>query len=295
MFDVKITVATNEEMDAVAQFIEQMNQKDEHHIGYCGTSRQEIVLTLKEELTDVPFDKSFLIASINESIIGVVGFDADIESNTVEVWGPFIEENYVELLTPLWNNMLKLLPSNISHLGMFPNAKNVLMTEWALSQPYTKRSEQTILHIKREQLQLEKNWLFSELTPEYFTQMKQLHDDTFPETYYNGAQIIERINPHRKVFIHAWNNELIGYIYVEVEPEFGEASIEFFSVKAAERSKGLGAALLKTAVSWIFTFKEIHAIRLCVDSSNKKAISLYRKVGFQVKDELNFILIKVEH
>lgn len=34
---------------------------------------------------------------------------------------------------------------------------------------------------------------------------------------------------------------MLGYVYVEVEPEFGEGSIEFAGVNEAARGKGLAA------------------------------------------------------
>ena len=89
------------------------------------------------------------------------------------------------------------------------------------------------------------------------------------------------MNQHRKVFVVINHGILQGYIYVEAEPEFGEASIEFFTVESSEREKGIGKQLLMGALKWIFTFENIEAITLCVNSARTNAINLYKKVGFQ--------------
>ncbi len=288
--NLTISLATIDELETVAEFIENMNQREEHHIGYCGTDKQEIKDALIGDLSDVPFEASFLIATINKSIIGIIGFDADVENKSAEIWGPFIHRENAEYLPALWNKMLEILPLEITTLGLFPNQKNDLINEFTLRNPILKTSAQTILQVTQH-LQQEEIWSFHELTPEYYDQMKKLHDQTFPDTYYNGAQIIERINPQRKVLIHTKEKKLIGYIYVEVEPNFGDANIEFFAVEPSERKKGMGAALLQMALGWIFTFKEIQDVTLCVESSNKKAISLYQKIGFKKKYQLNYFLI----
>jgi len=84
------------------------------------------------------------------------------------------------------------------------------------------------------------------------------------------------------------NVKLSGYIYVEAEPVYGEANIEFFAVKESERGKGIGKKLLSVVLKWLFSIESIKSITLCVNSSNQDAISLYKKVGFQPIHELCF-------
>ncbi|MBM7663210.1 ribosomal protein S18 acetylase RimI-like enzyme [Bacillus mesophilus] len=62
----------------------------------------------------------------------------------------------------------------------------------------------------------------------------------------------------------------------------------FFAVKESEQGKGLGRHLLKIALHWLFTIKKIDSITLCVESLNKQAIHLYKKVGFKVVHELRY-------
>ncbi|MFE7061682.1 GNAT family N-acetyltransferase [Sutcliffiella sp. NPDC057660] len=292
MTQLKIIKAPLSKREAAAAFIAKMNAKEEQHIGYCGTDRKEILHTLKENLSDIPFTESFIIATHKEEIRGLIGFDADSGNHSAEIWGPFIQDPYTHQLPKLWEHLLALLPSLSYSLSLFSNKKNTLVNRFAEQQGFVLQSEQTILKMDCRTPLNVMNLSDYEITPEFFMDMEKLHDEIFPSTYYSGSQIIERVNAHRKVFIHTEDNKLAGYIFVEVEPEFGEASIEFFAVKDSERRKGIGAMLLQKGVSWIFTFQGIEAINLCVDSANRKAISLYQKVGFYIQHELNYYVKK---
>ncbi|MGV3465591.1 MAG: GNAT family N-acetyltransferase, partial [Heyndrickxia sp.] len=84
------------------------------------------------------------------------------------------------------------------------------------------------------------------------------------------------------------------YIYVEANPEFGEANIEFFAVKEEFRGKGLGRRLLNIALQWLFSYENIHEVTLCVNSVNEKAIRLYQKAGFEHVHDLCFFSKKMK-
>lgn len=120
--------------------------------------------------------------------------------------------------------------------------------------------------------------------------MRELHDKTFPNTYYDGEEIISRLNNHRKVFVCKEAKELTGYIYVEAEPEFDEGSIEFFAVNESQRGKGIGCYLLTMALRWLFSFNSIDSVSLCVNSKNEKAINLYKMAGFKEKHQLSYFI-----
>lgn len=289
----EIALIKNKEIDTVAKFISEINRIDSAHIGYCGQDYLEIAHSLREDITDVPYHKSFLTVYDEGELIGVLGFDADLENNSAEVWGPFIKEHKWDNVIRLWEKMIELLPDEINSISIFPNKENNKVLQLAADLSFKKHSDQTILNITRNNVkELEENCIL-ELTEEYYLEMVQLHDNSFPNTYYNGQQIINRLNENRKVFIIVNNGQLCGYIYVEAEPVYGEASIEFFAVKESERGKGLGGKLLTVGLKWLFTIESIGSITLCVNSSNQNAINLYKKVGFQQKHELCYFTKKI--
>lgn len=285
----ELRVITKAEITEVSNFIALLNNSEQSHIGYCGTDRKEIEKSMKEEISDVKYTESFVIAYENRQLIGVLGFDADLESNIAEIWGPFILSDKWEIAFDLWEKMTELLPVEIHLLEMFPNSQNVRACDLAKSLSFKKHSDESILVFERgnvlelEQISLE----VEELTPAYYSRMKQLHDQAFPRAYYSGDQIIKQIDDHRKVFIITNNDSFSGYIYVEAESEFGEASIEFFAVEQSARGNGIGGQLLTGALQRIFKFEDIESITLCVNSANVNAINLYKKVGFRHVHDLS--------
>jgi ribosomal protein S18 acetylase RimI-like enzyme len=283
---LEIKLVKKEDVNQVSRLISLLNNTDESHIGYCGNNGEEIANSLINDISDVKYTESFIAAYDKNQLVGVLGFDADLDNYSAEVWGPFIKDNYWEVCHSLWSEMNLLLPSDINSLSMFPNKKNSNVLKLANNLGFSKQSDQTILTFQRNRKSQLKDVEMMELTKEYFTDMIQLHDLAFPCTYYTGKQILERLNDHRKVFMLTTQDGLSGYIYVEADPEFGEGNIEFFAVKVSERGKGLGEQLLIVALNWLFTFQTTESITLCVNSSNDNAIRLYKKVGFKQLHEL---------
>lgn len=288
--DCNFRLAKEEDINIIARFISIINSKEESHIGYCGSNSEEIANSLMEDVTDIPFNESFIIGTEDEKIIGILGFDMDFESNSAEIWGPFLKEDKWDIVDKMWTKMIEILPRKIESISMFINKKNENCLRLADNLHFNKKSEEIILEFERTNAHKLQNTPIIELTNTYYEDMQLLHDKVFPNTYYSGSQIIERLSDHRKVFIDIKDNKLAGYIYVEVNPEFGEGSIEFFAVDESQRGKGIGSALLTMALKWLFTFDSINNIVLCVNSSNERALNLYRRVGFKQKHQLCYFL-----
>ncbi|WP_047981773.1 GNAT family N-acetyltransferase [Ornithinibacillus contaminans] len=290
---MKINVLEKEAIGEVARFIAQLNNIDESHIGFCGKDPEEIENFMVNELTDVLYNNSFVCAYDQNQLVGVVGFDADLEDSSAEIWGPFIEADKWQIVHELWRELEKLLPANIHSVAVFPNVKNHHAIQFAKELDCLQHEHaQIILTVNRDD---QNHWLDEEpieLTQDLHEEMINLHDQEFPNTYYSGQEIISRLNPTRKVFVVTNTEGLTGYIYVEAEPEYGEASIEFFSVNSSERGKGIGKRLLSAALNWLFTIESMEEISLCVDSSNEAAINLYEKVGFKRTHDLFYFTKK---
>ncbi|MBM7613762.1 GNAT family N-acetyltransferase [Alkaliphilus hydrothermalis] len=276
----------SEEINKISEFIAVLNSQVENHIGYCGDVTEEIAYSIKEDLTDLAFEDSFVIAVENGVIVGVVGIDVDIENTNVEMWGPFTLESKWDIVENLWTKILERIPPEIETISMFLNKKNIRCIDFAISKGFKKNSELNILKYHKKDVIKQQVTSIEELTPKYQNDMKILHDRVFPNTYYNGQQIVDRISPHKKVFIYVEEGQFIGYIHVEAMPEFGEGSIEFFAVEEENRGKGIGFKLITMAVQWLFSFESIEEIILCVNSREEKAINLYEKIGFNKKHEL---------
>lgn len=292
---LKMRAMNEGEVDRVAEFISHLNRNEASHIGYCGEDSQEIAHSIRNDITDIHYTESFLVAYDQEELVGVLGFDADIENNSAEIWGPFIKEPQIEIMYNMWNQVIESIPEHVHSISMFPNKENVKVIAMAEGLGFVHQSVQSILSFDRKDVKKVIGEPIQEITSEYYSAMKELHDQTFPGSYYNGSQMIERMNDSNKVLITSKDGLLTGYIYAEAEPEFGEASIEFFAVNESARGKGIGARLVSQALNWLFSFNSIHSVTLCVDSTNEKAVRLYTKVGFKKDYELVYLTKKLKY
>ncbi|MDV2582386.1 GNAT family N-acetyltransferase [Alkalibacillus haloalkaliphilus] len=283
MLDIK--VIEQDELGKVSSFIAELNQHEESHIGFCGKEQDEIADCMKNDMDDINYTDSFIVAYEGNELVGVLGFDADFENSNAEIWGPFIVPRKWDIVYDMWNEMTGLLTSEIDSLEMFPNLKNERACQFAKAVSFEKHSDESILTFRNDRHELKSDFI-EEMTPTYYDDMKQLHDEAFPGAYYSGQQIIKRLDEDNKVFIKTNDGVLIGYIYVEVEPKFGDGSIEFFAVKESEKGRGVGKELLTGALKWLFTYETIQSITLCVNSTNASAINLYKKAGFQHQHDL---------
>ncbi|MGC9170384.1 MAG: ribosomal protein S18-alanine N-acetyltransferase [Thermoproteus sp.] len=84
-------------------------------------------------------------------------------------------------------------------------------------------------------------------------------------------------------YIYIENNKVIGYIITCIEGP--AAHIISIAVRRESRRRGIGSTLLCTALKLLKT-NTVKKIYLEVRISNKEAIDLYRKAGFQIVETL---------
>ncbi|MED1863010.1 GNAT family N-acetyltransferase [Fictibacillus nanhaiensis] len=286
---ITIVKADSSKAKEIASFIAHENRITSKHCGYCGEDEHEILHSLNEDLSDVPFHESFALAYENDRLVGVIGFDADLESENIEIWGPFIRNSENEQMnTQLWEFLLQLIPHTIKAVHFFISTENTNLREFLINNDFIdQESKHTVLSISKKLLTTNHSGMnIKELTEHDISDFKYLHDSHFHSTYYNSQQIIERINEFHKVFVYKTEDEVVGYIYVEIQLQFGEGSIEFFAVDEKHRGKGIGVQLLTYAVTWMLSNPHLKHIDLCVNNENKLAIHLYKKIGFAIQKEL---------
>jgi len=266
-----------------AIFVSKLNQQKVHHIGFCGTDREEIQKSIKEDVSE-------MMAAVKDGkLIGWIG--ADTDEDTAEVWGPFVDAEYNrQIAFNMWKKLLEKIPDEVSNFILFSNRENKLLIEFAEKLQFEQKTDQFVLKFPQA---YSGNLLQSDLKilkQKDHMAFTRLHDEAFPSTYYSGKEIIERHSQTQKIFVLKDGNRLAGYVYVEAYPEFRDGSIEFIAVDPECRGKGFGKKLLSGAVHWLFTFDSIDEIQLTTAADNKSALGLYLSVGFKVENELHYFM-----
>ena len=120
-----------------------------------------------------------------------------------------------------------------------------------------------------------------EMDPSFAASVAELHDRTFPGTYYTGKQVAEMGGETKRVFVVGDGGHADGYLLAEAEPESGTAFLHFVGVDESARRRGVGRALMSTAMHWAFSFPTVGVTSLTVDIINPNALSWYERLGFE--------------
>jgi ribosomal protein S18 acetylase RimI-like enzyme len=114
-----------------------------------------------------------------------------------------------------------------------------------------------------------------------------LHDRLFPETYYRGAAILERLGEQDRLFISRGADGTVnGYIYAKIDTDNREGYIDYIGVAESVRRQGLGRALVAHAMRWLLTDPQVESIALTVMGENAAAIALYQGLGYTLRQTL---------
>ncbi|MFK3939607.1 GNAT family N-acetyltransferase [Alkalihalobacillus sp. NPDC078783] len=268
---------------SLSVFLSQCQQHSSKHIGYIGTEAKEIQQSLENEFSDLTFEDSTLGIFLEDELIGFLGFDLDKDERSAEVWGPFFKDHWnEEQAFQLWKGLIDHVPMSIEGFSFFINGSNKDAVHFAEKVGVTFQGNHLILTLDRSFYDPQK--IPSEIGPfghnhkDAFTALHQTH---FPEAYLTADEMIESIDPTHRLLLYKQNERVIGYIYAEVSPQFGESDIHFFAVDATSQGKGVGTQLLHAVIAWIFSFPSIHTITLCVSVDSVAAIHLYKQAQFK--------------
>lgn len=279
---MSIIISAPQDIGSLTDYIAHCNSQIEQHIGFCGEDSSAILEEMKNDFSDLSIEESFLVAYEDSMIIGAIGLDIDRADSSAEVWGPFVNNNDLKLAEILWSDILTTVPAEIKNFKFFINKQNRLVETFLSNIKANFLGTHSLLNIdskKFDNTDFRKTVNISDL---YINSFIDLHDNIFKNAYYNGRKILDRLNKNNRLLISAKNdNDIEGYSYIEIAPEYHEADIEFIAVHPDARSKGLGKTLLYNALQTIFDYPEIDSVSLTVSHENMVALNLYKSAGFQ--------------
>lgn len=280
------------DLGELALFLSEMNKRKESHIGFCGEESHEILNTLKEDFISEDGDINFLIARNHfGKIMAAIGLD--IDETTAEVWGPFNQCQSNGLQFQIWKRLLNEHP-NVMDFRFFINQKNTQQQQFMDEIKADKTGKHLIIVVKEQDFHKVSKLKSANFVSSDFQDFEKLHNESFPDTYYDAETIVERLGNGNKLKIMKGEaNKLLGYAYYEVDAEFEDASLEYLGVLKSAQNKGFGTTLLKEVLTDMFLTPQITEIRLTVKDTNSHANHIYKKAGFKLQDSLISYQIKL--
>lgn len=281
----------NMKLRELSSFLARLNGIRHHHVGYCGEQEGEIYSTLQTEFTENGelSSQKFTVIYDQDQIVGALGFDVDEEERSAELWGPFIDaegEQWNRLAEQLWDAGTSKLEGCVNRYYGFYNVDHQSAVRFMEDKGGRKSGEHHVLRLRKSALLTDGLSGLQDFTPEYADEFVKLHGTNFPNTYLSAQDIMQQLDADHRLFMLTEQGQLVGYVYVEGEPEFKEGSIEYIAVSENFRGKGYGRALLDQALHYLFHIVQLEDISLCVDQRNEGAIQLYQRAGFDAVHKL---------
>jgi len=269
------------DLDPLAELVARLNVRPEHHVCYLGTEVKEIRDAYMNDLPDLPAEEAVVVALEDDRPFGTLGLEVDAVRGRAYLWGPFVDHpEWQDVANRLWDRLLEIKPDSVSDLRTGVAAENTQFLEFAEAHEFVLSDRQHYtMELKRAAYRPASINGVLELPEAVYDRFTALHDAIFPDTYYNGQEIVARIGETRKVFV---TEDVAGYIYIELKPKLGFASLEFIGVGEDGRGKGYGSALMARGCEWTFSHPGIDVLQLNVASDNS-AVRLYEKHLFETK------------
>lgn len=208
---MKATIARNEDIEKLANFLATCNVEKSQNIGYIGSNAQEILSELKEDFLQRNGELPFAIMKDKaHHIIGAIGLDMD--GDCAEVWGPFSKHKELHIENELWHLLIQKF-SHIRHYQFFIHVDNLKQQTFVEQIGAKNTGEHRILSLKREHLNAENDEGLLPFDMTDFNFFEQLHNHSFPNTYYDAKTIISRISKNHRLLVLKNNHEFIERLF----------------------------------------------------------------------------------
>jgi GNAT superfamily N-acetyltransferase len=278
---MNITPMRPTQLAEVAAFIARLQADSAHFIGYFGEREDDISVYIQE--LEPNGSDGFLLAHENDQLVGILGIEAEPEIGRAWIHGPMVDHaDWHAIADSLYEAARQqIIPAFVNHHELFGDIANDNLRAFAARHGFTPLPDTAaVLRFERHQLSsLPHAEAAAELSPPYHEAFIQLHEATFPKTYYSGQQVIGRLNERGKAFIVTENESLLGYLYAQLDSG-NEGYVDFLGVVESARRRGIGKRLIITATRWLLSSPGVQQVHLTVNGQNSAAISLYTGLGY---------------
>ena len=270
--------ASRDDLAAVVEFVASLNVKADHRIGYLGDRPEEIAQDLLEYGA---IDNAFVARRTGE-LVGFMAIDVDEGLGRSYLLGPWVDVgNWDEIANRLVDECLTIVPDNATEqLEMFFDIANDNVSRLGKSLGFDTYKDVRTLRFDRSDLDDVGPGTATPVETRHRESLIRLHDQSFPNTHLPGIRMLGGLGETKACFVRVDSDEVVGYIYLEIDDTTGSASLEFVATAERARGRGIATDLVQTGLRWMFGFESVSEAWLVVDEDNVDARGLYERLGW---------------
>lgn len=235
------------------------------------------------ELAALPHDAAafWMLADGNEP---VAVFGCEIDASLGRAWlrGPLVRERAVlERLLPLAVPTLAAALPGVRQLDAFAAADGPWLNEWYAAVGFEALQLHRVLQVELAGRSLPPAAAVQPATPDDIAAVTALHEQLFAPAYLGEADFVRALAAGDRVLfvVRGADGAACGYLHAEDRPLQHEVYVDYLGVQPAQRGRGLGRALLQSALHWAAQ-RGRPQVALTVREDRQRALSLYLDAGF---------------
>ena len=270
---MEIRSAVDGDLAAIAELAAGLQSDPAAANAYLGVEQRGIV----SELDDIDWRSVSAVAIDDGRLIGWLVGDVDAELGRVFWLGPFVAaESWEDAASRLYLGASKLLAPQITEQEMAIDSRFERYQSWAAAHGFTadEGSLAFVLETDPGPPEIE----LRSARDDDLSQLGALHEALFPGTHTTGRQLVENRDADHVRLVSEVEGSVAGYVAFEVQPD-GSGYLDFLGVATAFRRRGLGAQLVRAAVTELVE-RGASPIHLTVREHSHGARALYVGLGF---------------
>lgn len=274
--------SAKDDYDKVSQFLYEMNQQPEHHVGYLAYNQERIKKQL-EQLSP----ENVAVLSEDDEIIAVVGISSK-EDDTAYVFGPITKQTDSATQVKMKEVCQRLIQQNpdVKTYEFYIGAQHVFgqaVMKSLKTQYLGTRYTMSAARLNDSDIDTR---LVMPYSPIYKKGLMALMKNLYVNPKERTKALLSQLDGSYELFILLSEGIVKGYIVLAVN-EHATCYVDYVVTHKNYRQQGIGHRLVAYAVRHAFNEHHATEIQLSVEDKRKRTIEFYEKLGFKKVNELH--------
>lgn len=266
-----------EELALIVQFIYQQQANPVTRCLHLDWHQEGILADIQD--LDVPFHEAFMLAFDQETLVGVLGCDNDLEAGRAWLHGPFARaEDWYTIVASLFEATWATLPPAIGRVSNYLELAYAQAREFHTDWGFLTKDVSHIYRAEAYPLTMPES--IHPFQPSDAEFLERAHTQAFPQTWLSTAEMIRQQDERHPILIVWHEGQPVGYARLSQHVALFEGTLDFVAVVPEWRGQGWGQRLIAAGLYWIFHTRQLPVAYLNVGDSNTQAKQLYERAGF---------------